>query len=154
MANFFTEIEFKTLFDNHYWFPLFLTADSLDQAEENTQAVVTALNENYIVKRSAVPRLYIPGLTSEYIDEYIANRLSGKLAILQFRVWRFKDFIADSTLNFTENLNLVNFYNVIDSSTIASVTEQHNFPVRQLLSNQTANDFDDFLLINVVRPAH
>jgi len=150
---YFVEFEFKTEIGNYYWFPLFINAQNIDQAEVSAKTVQTALEQHYTLNRRTRVGPAIEGINSEIFKEYVNKRISGKVEILEFNVWRFKDIKTVPELNFDEHLELINYGDKLSEKTIVSTLERHKYPVR-LYNSDPKKDFKDFLIVNVVDPSN
>ena len=149
MTKYFSEFEFKTSFGNKYWLPLFFNAGTFEEASAKRQSVIIAINEHYEVTRSTLPKPFIEGFNSEYLKEYIHQRLTGRLAILEFNVWRFSDFIPSSDLSFTQQFELIDLPTMPSQTTVATTIQRRQFPVRQYSLPQNLGN-NEALIINVV----
>ncbi|MHA8101879.1 hypothetical protein PQG46_08555 [Aquirufa nivalisilvae] len=147
------EYEFETDFGNRYWFPLFITAENETLAEFSAKTAQTAIEEKYKrIRRTKVQRI-VNSINAEYLSEYVKNRLTGKLQILEFAVWRFTDLTTNPELSFNEHIELIESSDIILSDFIAKTVSRHRFPVR-VIKNNSLIDFDEFLLVNVVDPSN
>lgn len=150
---YFVEFEFKTPDNNYYWFPLFVNAENISEANKYAKAVETALQEHYEVRNKSVPSLYIEGMSSDFISKYIKQRSITKLQYLFMDAWRFEDI--KKSIGFEQGVALeVTQSNDKDhdNQIIAKLAEHHKFPVR-LIHASDLGAIDEFLLINVVIPS-
>jgi len=154
MQKYFLEIEFKTPMNNIYWLPIFIESDNLNESKETTQRIKTAFEEHYSIIRISEPKQYIIGLNSDFLDEYIQNRFSGKVELLELDVWKIKDIETSPDVNFNANIDLVDLEKKISESDmeIANTIARHQFPVSVIRQNQDSPEFKEFLLVNVVAP--
>lgn len=154
MNRYFVEFEFKSNMGNRYWLPLLIEANNDNEANETWQRIKTSFSEHYEVLRSAPPKLYIQGINSELIDEYIDGRYSGKVETLEVAVWKFKDVNPSPELNFNQSIELIDLEEkkFDEDKDIAQTISRHKFPVRVISKNQDIDDFEEFNLINVVAP--
>lgn len=151
MASFFVEYEFESNGGDVYWFPLRINADSSQAAELISTAVETAINENHHVRRRSYPTLVIENLNSDIIREYTERQMNGRIRILDIRLFQFADITNDANLNFGQHLDLVSSNpELIFEHTVATNIEHFELPVRQITNN--INDFNEFLLINIISP--
>ena len=67
MRKFFVEFEFKSDLTNYYWFPLFLNADNLTNAEVSAKTVQTALEQHYTLIRRTKVRPIFEKINAEYM---------------------------------------------------------------------------------------
>lgn len=147
------EYEFKTKSGNCYWFPLYIKADDKAFAEVSAKTVQTAIEQHYRLTRRTQVKLITKGVNEEYISEYVSKKLSGRVEILEFDVWRFKNMQTIPELNFDEHIELVEFFDKLSGDTIATTISRNRFPVRVYYGNPEL-DFKDFLLVNVVDPSN
>ncbi len=147
------EYEFKTDLGNYYWFPLYINAENPTLAEVSAKTAQTAIEQHYKLIRRTKVQLIIEGLNAEYISEYVNKRLSGRVEILEFDVWRFRNLPTNPELNFDEHIELIEFSDRFSGETIATTIGRHRFPVR-LYYGAPLIDFKEFLLVNVVDPAN
>ena len=153
MRKYLVEYEFKTDIGNYYWFPLYINADNESLAEVSAKTVQTALEQHYMLKRRTKVQLIVQGLNAEFFTEHINSRLRGRVEILKFDVWRFKDVPTNPELNFDEHLQLIEYLDSFSSDNIASTIARQRFPVRLYCGDPTL-DFKEFLLVNVVDPSN
>lgn len=154
MKLFFIEIEFKTDFGNIYWLPLFFEADNNEGADEIQERLKTAFNEHYEIKRISQPKLYVEGINSEFIDDYINQRMNGRVEALELDVWKIKNVEKNPEISFNEGLQMIDLETAKNEGDkhVAETLSRHRFPVRVIHKNQDLDDFDEFLLVNVVAP--
>jgi len=154
MTKYFIEIEFKTSNENTYWIPLFLEAENEDEAEDVKKRIEIAFIERYEIKRISAPKQYIDGLNSDFIDSYIDQRMTGRIESLELDVWEIKNIDLSPNISFNESIQMIDLENAIDynDKEIAKTISRHKFPVRVIHKNQNLDDFDEFLLVNVVAP--
>lgn len=151
MAPYFVEYEFKTTGGDVYWFPLRINADSQMKAEIISTAVESAINENHHVSRKSEPVLIIEDLNSDFIRDYTELRMRGKIKYLEMRLFQFQDIEGNANLNFGQHIDLLSRNpELIYEHTIATNIENIKLPLRQITNN--LKDYDEFLLINVVKP--
>lgn len=151
MAPYFVEYEFQSNEGDVYWFPLRLNANSKMKAEIISKAVESAINENHHVIRKSKPVLIIEDLNSDFIREYTEHRMRGKIKYLEMRLFQFSDIKGNSNLNFGQHLDLLSRNpELIYEHTIATNIENIRLPLSQITNN--LKDYDEFLLINVVKP--
>lgn len=148
MNKYFADFEFSTAMGNHYWFPIFIFAKDEKQAQENTNAIATAIKEHYILKKQASPKLIMGPVGQLLVNDHISKRQKGKLEILQIAVWKFKQLPAVPELSFNEHTQLVEKSFPYREHEIARSIEQHKIPVTVIKKKMMG--FDEFLLINVV----
>jgi hypothetical protein len=152
MKKYFVEFEFKSTFDTTYWLPLFIEVDTDEDAKETYQRVLTGLQQHYQIKRSSEPKLYVTGLNSEFIDEYLDHRMIGKIESLEVTQWKIKDVETTPDINFEEGLSMIDLEKAINEKEVASSISRQKLPIRIIHKNQNFDDVDEFLLINVVAP--
>tara|TARA_R110000868_G_scaffold147163_1_gene368406 strand:+ start:1386 stop:1895 length:510 start_codon:yes stop_codon:yes gene_type:complete len=154
MKRFFIEIEFKTDIGNTYWIPLFLEAENNEGAKEIKERLRTAFNEHYEIKRISDPKLYAEGINSEFIDDYVNQRMNGRVEALELDVWKIKNIETNPEISFNEGLQMIDLEDAMydDDKQVAKTLSRHKFPVRVIHKNQDLDDFDEFLLVNVVAP--
>lgn len=151
MRKFFIEFEFKSNFENYYWFPLTLHAETLESAEILAKAVQKAIEQNYTLKRKTQVQPIIDDINTEYFADYVKQRLRGRISILNFNVWKFTHIDSIPELNFNEHLELINSSDNLSPGKIASTISRQKFPVNTYYSDSN-QDFKEFLSVNVVAP--
>lgn len=147
------EYEFKTDFGNYYWFPLYINAENATLAEISAKTAQTAIEQHYKLIRRTKVQPIVAGINAEYISEYVNDKLSGRLTILEFDVWRFKELPTNPELNFDQHIELIEFSDSFSGDSIATTVGRHRFPVR-LYHGDPSIDFKEFLLVNVVDPSN
>jgi hypothetical protein len=152
MKKYFVEFEFKSTFDKTYWLPLFIEVDTDEEAKEIYQRLLTGLEQHYQVKRSSEPKLYVTGINSEFIDDYINHRMTGKIEALDVTQWKIKDVEATPDINFDEALSMIDLEKAINEKEVASCISRQKLPIRVIHKNTNLDDVEEFLLINVVAP--
>jgi len=154
MEKYFLEIEFKTDLENIYWLPLFIEASNLNDANGMKERISIALSEHYTIQRISDTIKYKENENSDLINEYINKNLDGKIKKLNLEIWDFKNIEPMPELSFNENLELVDYDEMIfkNNTDIANTIARHQFPVKVIQSNENISDFDEFLLVNVVAP--
>lgn len=152
MKKYFIEFEFKSTFDTTYWLPLFVEVDTDDEAKETYQRVLTGLKQHYQVKRSSEPKPYVTSLNSEFIDDYINHRMTGKIETLEITQWKIKDVETTSDINFDDGLSMIDLEKAINEKEVASSISRQKIPIRVIHKNINLDKDEEFLLINVVAP--
>lgn len=152
MKNFFIEFEFKSNFENYYWFPLIIHAETSEDAQTLAITVQKALEENYTVKRRTDIKPILDNINAEYFTDYVQQRLHGQVGTLNFDVWKFKNIDSVPELNFNEHLQLINSSGKLFPGTVASTISRQQFPVSIYYSNPDL-DFKEFLSVKVVAPS-
>ena len=148
---FFVEYTFNSkLSDNVYWLPLFISADSNDEAFKIVKATKVAFEEYNENVTYTYPILDEGKLASQHIDQKYKARRRYKISKLDVRVWNFKDDIKpDDEFGFEKQLEFVVNNNPLYERDIAEVIQNYRFPVRVLRENIKL-EFNEYLLINVV----
>ena len=154
MKRYFIEIEFKTNVGNTYWIPLLLEAENEVDANEIKQRLHIAFSEHYEIKRISKPKQYVEGLSSDFIDDYVNQRMKGRVEALELDVWKIKNVETKPEISFNESLQMIDLESAMseDDKQVAKTLARHKFPVRVIHKNQDIDDFDEFLLVNVVAP--
>ncbi len=152
MDKYFIEIEFKSTFENTYWLPLFIEANSEDDANETYQRILTGIKEHYEIKRSSEPKPYKLGINSNFIDKYIDNRMTGKLETLELNQWNIKNVETETEINFNQSLNMIDLDEKMSDTEVAKTLSRDIFPIKVIHKNEDLEDIEEFLLINVVAP--
>lgn len=147
------EYEFKTDIGNCYWFPLYINAENATLAEVSAKMAQIAIEQHYKLIRRTKPQLIIAGINAEYFSEYVTKNLIGRVEILEFDVWRFKDLPTNPELNFDEHIELIEFSEMFSGKSLATTIGRYKFPVR-LYFGDPLIDFKEFLLVNVVDPSN
>jgi len=152
MKRFFIEIEFKAKAGNIYWIPLFLNAENKKKVIETKESLQAAFKDIYEIMRISEPTLYYKGLNSEFIDDYIKKRMKGRIETLNIDVWKIKNIDAGPNISFNERLQMIDLESVKQNKdkTIAHILSRHEFPVKVMRWNPDIDNFNEFLLINVV----
>ncbi len=150
MSKFLVEIEFKTKAGNLYWFPLFITAADKDKAEQLLESVIRALKEQYEVVKHDGPRPVIAGLNSAFIQEYIQAKMLGKTVVLHAHLLKLEELERQAGYSFNQYMQLVDADPEKFSGKVLATQIPKEFPVRCI--KQSYKDFDEFLLINIVKP--
>lgn len=152
MKRFFVEIEFKTDIVNIYWIPIFLVAENNEGATEITERIITAFNEYYEIILISEPMLYSEEVNKEFIDNYVNHRMEGRIAALELNVWQINTVENNPDISFNEGLKMINLKVLMnkDNKQVAKTLSRHKFAVRVIHKNQDLDDFDEFLLVNVV----
>lgn len=151
MNKYFVDFEFNTLEGNRYWFPLIINLQTRKEAEIATLQFETALREHFQNVRMGHLIFFIEEIHTEFISELTRLRSRGQIQILNVNIWNFKTIQNIPELNFTEHLNLIDYTDVsIDTDIIVKTIARLTIPVR-MINRINSNEFEDFLLINVVQ---
>jgi hypothetical protein len=113
-----------------YLFPIFITATTLDAANDLVKRTRIALSEHFNVLSNSFPRLLIPHFNSDYFKMIYDQAVTGRCARLNVREWVFNDFDPDPNLSFDQNLALMPYETNFDPTKIANTISKKEFPIR------------------------
>jgi len=150
-SKFFVEIIFKSkLLDNIYWLPLFIMAEKGDEANKILALTLHGLEKDYEIIHQSNPLPKI-NLTRPHIESSFNMHRMQKVCFLNARVWKLVDIEPNLELSFDENIKFVIENMPLIPRTIAACIEQRKFPVRLIREGTYKFDFNEFLIIDVIR---
>ena len=145
--NYYTEFEFESM-GRRYWLPLSLRAENLEAAEDLALRWEVALRNNFTLLHSLSPRLYVEGLTSDFLNNF-KERHTGRIVPLNVRLWTIETINTDPTLTLDQNLD-IEFIEEVTPETIAHGIE-FKLPVR-IVADPPDGVTGEVLVVDVVLP--
>ncbi len=145
---FFVEFTFKN-YSKTYWFPLFIKAETIEDANKLMEATKKGLAEKYteVMNSKVIPK--IENVTSRIIQSKFQMKRHYKLSKLDIAVWHFHDIENNPNFSFTEHLEFVMNNMPLYPRNIAERIKEYQFPVR-VLKSDFKTDFEEYLLIDIV----
>ena len=145
---FFIEFTFRD-YSKKYWFPLFIKAENIENANKLMVATKRGLEEKYteVVNSKVIPQ--IKNLTSQIIQRKFQDKRQYKVSKLNIAVWCFTDIESNPNLSFNEHLEFIMDNLPLIPRDIAKLINEYQFPVR-VLKSDFKSDFEEYLLIDVV----
>lgn len=149
MVDYFVDIEFKTTGGDIYYFPLFIEAANYSDASKLFDNVKEAIKEQHTILRAGaiLQRRYFN--RSILFKNYQAICYNYKCSFVNFREWTFKAATPDPTLTFNENISLIDVNNVSSFNKIIAEANNFKLPIYKIRTG--LYDYDDFLLLNVLK---
>ena len=148
---FFVEFVFKSpLTDRVYWLPLLFHTAQEAEARKWAQATKTALQEHFEDIESTRP-IPFHSTTRSYIGHRAKIRSHHKLAVMNVVHWEIDSIEPDPELNLWEQLRLIPNLEEKAGADLAAGKE-YEFPVRVIKDGLHGLPFDEFLLLNIVKP--
>jgi hypothetical protein len=151
--SYFVEFMFTTDMGNIYYFPLYISGQSIDEVKMIISQIKNALS----LKKYSQIQSSTPVLESMMSSEYRIHRerkYQGKQqSILNIQEWRFKD-INNPTWSFEDHVQYISNHFPLTDRDIATLEKEYKFPVRVIKDVFPPSDFYEFLLIDVVNVKH
>lgn len=148
---FFCEIFFRSkLSAREYWLPIYIETDDRQVALKRLETVCTALRDSsdWVKWTNPIPETR---LSQVQIQTKFKLHNHQKLAFLDARVWSFKDYQPNTEWSFDENLSYIANNLPLEPGDIAQSVESHKFPVRVIRAQNPPFDFNEFLVVNIVK---
>ena len=151
LPRFFVEFTFTSeLSGKTYWLPLFILSNNIDKTNTIVISTKKALSEHFIniTHKRPIPEAEF---SKQYIQEKHWLHKNQKLAILSVDIWEFTDIEPLPEWSFEEHINYIVDNLPLEERTIAQRVEKHKFPVRVIREQGFPLEFNEFLLINLVK---
>jgi len=146
-VQFFFDYEFT---GRKYWLPVFVAAENVLKANELIKAFRKGLDKHF--KDISMTFPIVENKIKSEIEKTYAQYRAKKLVSLDVQVWTIKDIVPNPDWNFNEHLNYIGENLPLSNRVVAECREQHRFPVRVIKEGNYPIDFNEFLIVDIVKP--